>query len=134
MERRYEPILTAIKSIEIKRCSRVGTSGISGETYPMVKCRGVRNSFTPATRDLDVFTHSGEEELASVTADLAFKIKRCRLPKRHSRRKGRVRNILNKILDAFAIYVAEKHLLFSSSLFVCQPLPLSLRMKQLENS
>jgi hypothetical protein len=81
------------------------------------------------TRDLDVFTHSGEEELASVTADLAFKIKRCRLHERHNRRGGRVKNIIYEILDAFAIYVAEKYLLFSSSLFLCQSLCLSVRMK-----
>lgn len=85
MERRYEPILTVIKPMRLKCFSLLGTSGMSGETYPAAKHGEVRNSLTPVTRDLDVSIHSGEE-LASVTADRAFKSKRCRLPELHSRR------------------------------------------------
>lgn len=76
MERRYEPILTIIKPMRLKCFSLLGTSGMSGEIYPAAKYGAVRNSFTPVTRDLDVLIPSGEE-LTCVTADRAFKSKRC---------------------------------------------------------
>lgn len=70
---------SVIKPMRLKCFSLLGTSGMSGETYPAAKYGEAKNSFTPVTRDLDVFIHSGEE-LASVTADRAFKSKRCRPP------------------------------------------------------